>query len=125
MVRFDHAEPICRSGDHDVAAIELEGDASAFAAAFGLHFDCAKCSRFDLDLQLLDGRDENVNSIRFAAKDGREQPDHRRPRNRGALVVPGAVPSDPHLAVPAVRGVPSLYRWKPPLIRQLLQFGEA
>ena len=125
MVRFDHAEPIRRSGDHDVAAIEIEGDASAFVAAFGLHFDCAKCSRFDLDLQRLDGRDENVNSTRFAAKDGREQSDHRRPRNRGALVVPGAVPSDPHLAVPAVRGVPSLHRWKPPLIRQLLQFGEA
>ena len=37
-----------------------EGDARARAFAFALHLDCAKGGRFDLDVELLDRRDQHV-----------------------------------------------------------------
>ena len=124
-VRFDHAKTVRGSGDHDVAAVELEGDAAILAASFGLHLDCAERSAFDFNLELLDWRDQDMAAVGLAAKDGREQPHHCRSGDWRTLMVPGAVPSDTHFAVPAMRRVPALHRRKPPIVGKLLQIGKA
>ena len=84
--------------DHRVAAVEPEGDPARPAFALARHLDRAEGGGIDLDLELLDRRDEHVAAVGLAPQDGGEQPDHRRTADRRALVIPGAVAGDPHLA---------------------------
>ena len=74
--------------------------ASAFALALQLDRDERRV--LDLDVELLDRSDQHEAAVRLAAQDGREQPHHRRPADRAALVKPGAVAGDPHRAVAAM-----------------------
>ena len=69
--------------------------------------------------------DEHVAAVRLAPQDGREQPHHRRPADRRALVVPGAVAGDAHPRMAAALGIPSVDRRQAALVDQRLELGEA
>ena len=84
-----------------------------------------KAVRLDLDVELLDRRDQHVPAVGLAPQDGREQADHRRPPDRRALVIPGAVAGDAHARMAAALRIPLVDRRQPALVDQLLQLGEA
>ena len=96
VVVGDQPQRMVGAEDQRVAAVEPKRDAALLAFAFALHLDRAEGGRVDLDLELFDRRDEHVAAVGLAAQDGREQPDHRRPADRLALMVPGAVAGDAH-----------------------------
>ena len=121
----DDAQRMLGVEDDGVAAVEPEGDAAIAPFAFALHLDRAEGGAFDLDVELFDGRDQHVAAVGLAPEHGREQPDHRRPADRRALVIPGAVARDPHARMAAVLGIPLIDRRQPALVDQLLQLGEA
>ena len=114
-----------RPGDDEVAGVEPEGEAAASPFAFALQLDRDERRVLDLDVELLDRRDQDEAAVGLAAQDGREQAHHRRPADRAALVKPGAVARDPHLAVAAMGRVPALDRRQPPLLGQPRDLGEA
>jgi len=58
-----------RPEDHRVAAVESEEDALVLPGAFNAHLDCSERRGLDVDIQLLDGRDEDMTAIRFTAQD--------------------------------------------------------
>src|SRR5690348_8622631 len=107
-----------------IAAVEPKGDAAAFALVFALHLYCAKRRALDIDLKLLDRRDQDVAPVGFTAKDGGEQSHHRGARDRMTFMVPRAVAGDPHPGMAAALGIPLLHRRQPPLVDQLLELCE-
>ena len=108
-----------------VSAVEREGDALIAAVAFADHLDRAEGGRFNLDVELLDGGDEDVTAIGLAAQNGREQADHRGAPDWLSVMIPGAVARDAHPEFAAALGVPSLDRRQAALLDQLLKLVEA
>ena len=84
-----------------------------------------KAVRFDVDVELFDRRDQHVAAVGLAPQDRREQPDHRRPADRRAFVIPGAVAGDAHARMAAALGIPLVDRRQPALVDQLLELGQA
>ena len=97
------------SGPATTRSPVLRRKASLRVLAFALALQLDRDERrvLDLDVELLDRRDQHEAAVRLAPQDGREQPHHRRPADRAALVIPGAVARDPHLAVAAMARVPA------------------
>ena len=115
-----------RAEDHRVAAVEPEGDAALAAFALASHLDRAKGGALDLDVELLDRRDQHVPSVGLAPEDGREQPHHRGPADRRALVIPACRRARCACREwPQRSGFHLIDRRQPPLVDQLLKLGEA
>src|SRR5205085_6465955 len=104
------AQGMGRPGDDEVAGVEPEGQAAVPAFAFALQLDGDEGRVLDLDVQLLRRRDQDKAAVRLAPEDGGEQADHRWPADRAALMKPGAIARDPHLAVAAMDRMPLLHR---------------
>ena len=109
--------------DDRIAAVEAEGDLSLPTIALNEHLHCSERRAFDLDVELLDRGDEHMAAVRLAPQDGREQSHHRRPPDRLAVVVPGAVARDKHPGIAAAIGVPLIDRRQLSLVDQPLELG--
>jgi hypothetical protein len=99
-----------RTRDNGVAAVQAESDLPIPAFSFGVHPNCPEGRGFDIDFQLLDRGHQHMAAVRLAPENRREQPDHRRAADRRALVIPGAVARDAHVAMAAAVRIPLLDR---------------
>ena len=88
----------------------VKRDAALLAFAFARHLDRPEGGRFDVDLELFDRRDQHMAAVGLAPQHGREQPDHRRPADRRAVVIPGAVAGDAHARMAAALRIPAVDR---------------
>ena len=111
--------------DQRVAAVEPEANALIASFATAGHFDRPEGGGFDVDVELLRRRDEDVPAVRLAPEDGRKQAHHGRAPDWTALVVPGPVAGNTHTGVAAAIRIPPLDRWQPPSVDQRLQCREA
>ena len=75
--------------------------------AFAGHLDRPEGGGLDLDLELLDRGHQHVAAVGLAPQDGREQAHHRRPADRRAVMIPGAVAGDAHPRMAAALGIPA------------------
>ena len=107
-----------RTRDHQMVSIETEGERAVRAAALALQFDGDKGRILDRDAQLLIGCDQCIAVIRFAPQNARKSPHHRGPFDWIALMIPGAVRRDTHLAVAGLLRTPLIDGG------QFLRFGQ-
>src|SRR3954453_16075690 len=111
--------------NHSVTAIERERDFLLMTAPVHAHRDSSQSGRFNVDVELLDGRDEHMATVGLASEHGREQPDHCCAADWRALMIPRAVARDPHSRMPAAFRIPLLDGRHPALIDKLLELGQA
>jgi len=98
-------ERIVGAGRHLVAETGGEGD--AVRADLGIHGDEGRVRDPDADLL---GRGDEEEAPVLALQHRGEQPDHRRPADRRALVEPGPVGPDLHVQLAAIGRVPQMHR---------------
>ena len=79
-----------------VTAVERKDDSPVATFALDPHGNRPEGGEIDLDVEHLDRRYEHVPAVRLATKNGREEAHHRRPPDRLAFVIPGAVTADAH-----------------------------
>ena len=70
VLGLNQFQRVLGAGNDRVATVELERDFARPAASFGLHLQRPESRALDLDLQLLDRRDEHVAAVGLAAKNG-------------------------------------------------------
>jgi len=122
---LDDPEGMLGAEDDRIAAVEPEGDPRIYSFPLDAHLDRAKGGRFDLDVELLDRRDEHMASVGLAPENSREQADHRRAPDRASFVIPGSIAGDAHARMPAPLGIPLVHRRHATLGDQLLKLGKA
>src|SRR5436190_13582838 len=98
---LDDPEGMLGAENDRIAAVEPKADPRVAAGTLYAHLDGPKSGRFDLDVELLDRRDEHVATVGLAPENGREQADHRQAPDRAAFVMPGSVSTDAHARVAA------------------------
>ena len=103
-------QPVRRTGDHPILNIEAEPELSRGPLPLAAQFNSDKRRIIDGNVELFNGRHQDMRPIGLPAQDGREQLDHRRPPNRSALVEPSPIRCNPHVTVAAVFGMPFVDR---------------
>ena len=111
-------------GRDQFPGIEAKGERGVPADTLRLHFDRDKGGVLDRDVELFDGRDQDIAAVGLATQDGREQPHHFLAPDRRAHVEPCPVACDPHVAVAAMRRIPLRDRRQASLAREPGHVGE-
>ena len=118
-------ERMVRPQNDCIAAVQTECNSSVVPVTLALHLYRAECGRIDVDLKLLDRGDENVPAVGLTTENGRKQAHHCRPSDRRSLMIPCAVPRDPHSRMATMLRIPSLHWRRSALVDQPLKLSKA